>query len=193
MCPNLSIRWMALWFAGFSLVALGACRRSRPSGSQPPTTGQPARQAADEDLEEDEEELEETPRQGTRPLARPRSRARAAPTINGHPKGPRAEVFNRVVQSAFPRVQACFVARLAAIQAKAPSIQVHIEVGNSGRVVQARVVGGVTDPQLRRCVLDVFRSLRFPRFEGPAVSQTIPFTLVRQTGAGQGPGAAKRQ
>ncbi len=165
-------------------LAISGCRR-RSSSPAPAAPSVP--RAVDDDLE-DEEGDEQEPAKPAPPTEIGRQQPRRANTINGRPKGPKAADFNRVVQSAYGKIHQCFLARLAVLKEKTPGIQVRIVVGNRGRVVRAEVVGGVADSQVRSCVLSVLRALKFPAFEGPAVSQVVPFSLVRME-----PGSARRR
>lgn len=101
-----------------------------------------------------------------------------APTINGHPRGPRAEVFNKVINSSFPRVNGCFAARMHDLDPGENSLRVKIGVSNSGRVTQAEVVSGIDNAAVRSCVVDTLRSLQFPSYEGREIEQVVPFKFV---------------
>lgn len=100
-------------------------------------------------------------------------------SINGHPNGPKAEVFNAVVNSAFPRVSSCFQAQMDNLKGDQPSVRVRITVANSGEVSEASVVGGTDNASVRSCTLSALKSLRFPAFEGRPVSQVVPFALLK--------------
>ncbi|MCD6499491.1 MAG: AgmX/PglI C-terminal domain-containing protein [Deltaproteobacteria bacterium] len=102
-----------------------------------------------------------------------------APTINGHPKGPKAEVFNRIINATFPRINSCFAARIQAMPTGRSGIQVRIVVGNNGRVKSTTVAGGIADQAVRSCVTRVLSSTVFPAYQGPEVNQVVPFTFVR--------------
>jgi len=102
-----------------------------------------------------------------------------APTINGHPKGPKAAVFNRIINATFPRINACFAARIQAMPTGRSSIQVRLVVGNNGKVKSTAVAGGIADQAVRSCVTRVLSSTVFPAYQGPEVSQVVPFTFVR--------------
>ncbi len=101
-----------------------------------------------------------------------------APTINGHPRGPRAEVFNKVINSSFPRVNGCFAAQMHNIDPGEHALRVKIGVSNAGRVTQAEVISGIDNAAVRSCVVDTLRSLQFPRYEGNEVEQEVPFRFV---------------
>lgn len=42
-------------------------------------------------------------------------------------------------------------------------------------------------PEVRSCLVGVVQRLTFPPFQGPKVSQTIPFAAVRQGGGAAAP------
>lgn len=105
-------------------------------------------------------------------------------SINGHPKGPKAEVFNAVVNNAFANALACFA---KATSDQTLSFRVQMTVGNQGAVEEAKVVSGPELEEVRTCLLGVVQRLTFPPFEGPKVSQTIPFAAVRQGGGAATP------
>jgi hypothetical protein len=145
--------------------------------------------APDEDLDDDED-LDEGGsdtrriRRGGRRLPRgPSVRVRERPrpgqgpkTINGHPKGPRAEVFNAVVNNAMASASRCFATEPAG---RTLSFRVKMTVANAGTVKAAKVTAGPNKPAIRKCLVGVVKALSFPSFEGDEVSQTIPFTAIR--------------
>jgi hypothetical protein len=103
-------------------------------------------------------------------------------TINGHPEGPKAEVFNAVMNNAFGAAARCLTGPAAT--GDGPSaLQVQVEVGPSGQVEKAEVQGGAENPSLRACVVGVVKGLTFPPFKGPKVVQTVPFSFYRQPDA----------
>jgi len=106
--------------------------------------------------------------------------AGAPSTINAHPEGPKAEVFNAVVNNAYAGAARCLA---AAVGASSVSLQVKMVVAPSGVVETAEAVSGTEDAALRACVCGVVKALTFPPFKGPAVAQILPFTLVRQADA----------
>ncbi|MDY0000133.1 MAG: hypothetical protein RBU30_02435 [Polyangia bacterium] len=105
-------------------------------------------------------------------------------TINGHPQGPRAEVFNAVVNNAFSSALSCFE-KASANQTLV--FRVQMTVGNEGSVEEAKVVSGPELEDVRSCLVGVVKRLTFPSFQGPKVSQTIPFAAVRQGGGAAAP------
>jgi hypothetical protein len=107
--------------------------------------------------------------------------AEAVRTINGHPEGPKAEVFNAVVNNAYGGAARCLAS--AAGTNASVSLQVKMVVVPSGVVETAEVVAGAEDAALRGCLVGVVKALTFPPFKGPNVTQTLPFTLVRQADA----------
>ncbi len=106
-----------------------------------------------------------------------RARPAGPKTINGHPQGPRAEVFNAVVNNAMRQASTCFAAEPAG---QTLSFRVQMTVGNSGSVDQAVVTAGPSKPKIRTCLVKVVKALTFPPFKGPKVTQTLPFTAIRQ-------------
>lgn len=97
-------------------------------------------------------------------------------TINGHPGGPKAEVFNAVTTNAMPNAAPCFAKAVSG--GRTVSVAVRMIVGNSGAVESATAVSGDQDPVLRKCLCGVVKRLTFPAFEGPKVTKNIPFTAV---------------
>lgn len=103
-------------------------------------------------------------------------------TINGHPQGPRAEVFNAVVNNAFSSALGCFA---QATTDQTMAFRVRMTVGNEGVVEESRVVEGPPIPKVRSCLEGVVKRLTFPAFQGPKVTQTVPFAAVHMGGSGQ--------
>lgn len=101
-----------------------------------------------------------------------------APTINGHPKGPKADVFNAVINSSFPRVNRCFAAQMSKMGPGRKSMKVRIVVSNSGSVKAAKVVSGMNNGAVRSCILNTMKSLKFPSYEGSEVKQVVPFAFM---------------
>jgi hypothetical protein len=146
----------------------------------------------DDDLDDDDDDDGDD--EGERPTARPGGLrnlgrgATAAPgaitprpvprvqTINGHPKGPKAAVFNAVTNNAMASAAPCFTPHVAG--GRTVSVVVRMTVGRSGSVQEATAVSGDESPTLRKCLCDVVRRLTFPAFEGPKVTKSIPFTAV---------------
>lgn len=174
---------MGTWTVGLLAMLLAApgCKDSKPypTAKAPPTLeGLDASSGTARDDEDDEDEQDDETAPAPRPRWHRKPSARAD-TINGHPKGPKAAAFNAVVRSAYGKANACFAARIQALGKGPLTMQVRITVGNDGKVRLAKVVSGIKDPQVRACVLSVFRGLRFPAYEGPDVSQVVPLTVVR--------------
>jgi len=103
---------------------------------------------------------------------------RAPMTINGHPLGPKAEVFNAVTNNAYSRAAPCFAAHGSGGTTVA---KVRMTVANSGAVDEAVVTAGPKAEAFRKCLSKVVKGLFYPAFKGPKVTKTIAFTAV--TGA----------
>ncbi len=97
-------------------------------------------------------------------------------TINGHPGGPKAAVFNAVTNNAMPNAAPCFAQSVSG--GRTVSVVVSMTVGNSGAVEEAKAVSGDKDPTLRKCLCGVVKRLTFPAFKGPKVTKSVPFTAV---------------
>jgi outer membrane biosynthesis protein TonB len=140
----------------------------------------------DDDEEGDDENVSPTGTGRTRNLGRGRPMAAAVVgarpvpkqtgTINGHPGGPKAAVFNAVTNNAMPNAAPCFAKSVSG--GGTVSVVVRMTVGNSGSVEKSEAVSGDKDPTLRKCLCDVVRRLTFPAFKGTKVTKTIPFTAV---------------
>lgn len=99
-----------------------------------------------------------------------------ARTINGHPKGPKAEVFNAVMNSVMPRVARCFQDQADNLGDKS-FVNVRLRVARNGRVGETTVVSGTSNPKVRSCVTSAIKGLVFPVYEGPEVTQVVPFAV----------------
>jgi hypothetical protein len=106
-------------------------------------------------------------------------------TINGDPRGPRASVFNQVVQAALPRLQACFDAVAAGLPDGQTQVSLHYFVEPPGYTGGVDASGSAPKPVLD-CCRRVFEELKFPEFRGAKVEQTYPVTFVKRTGADAG-------
>ncbi|MFH2005188.1 MAG: hypothetical protein ABI333_01245 [bacterium] len=104
--------------------------------------------------------------------------SQAASTINGHPQGPKAEVFNAVTNNAYSRAAPCFAAQGGGGTTVA---SVRMTVANSGAVAEVEVTAGPKAEAFRKCLQGVVKGLTYPAFKGPKVTKTINFTAV--TGA----------
>jgi hypothetical protein len=100
-----------------------------------------------------------------------------AQTINGHPEGPRAEVFNAVTANAYGQAASCFANQPTG---QTSTYRVRLTVGNTGSVELAQVIAGPQVEAVRACLVRVVKRLTFPPYKGPKVTQTIPFTAIRQ-------------
>ena len=106
-------------------------------------------------------------------------------TVNGNPRGPRAEALNAVLQSTLPALQRCFESWAELPPAYDADIRVNYRVLPSGRTAGVAVSGQVAHP-VEACVVGVFETLRFPEFEGEVISGSFPFGYHRE--APRGPG-----
>jgi len=181
------------------ILVLGAatCRKGKqyPSAPAPPTIKDPPPRPMkivqagddddDDDIDDDDDDVADTARarsslgRGTSPapvVTPPRPRPMRVLTINGHPAGPKAEVFNAVTTNAMPNAAPCFARHVSG--SRTVSVVVRMTVGNSGAVEESTAVSGDPDPTLRKCVCDVVKRLTFPAFKGPKVTKNIPFTAV---------------
>lgn len=104
-------------------------------------------------------------------------------TINGHPKGPLAAVFNAVVNNAYTQAASCFANLPAKATSQTVAVRIRMTVINSGAVEKAAVLSGPKNKTLRSCLSGIVKGLTFPPFQGPKVSQTVPFTMVRRPSA----------
>lgn len=181
------------------LLVWAGCKKGKqyPTAPAPPTVKDPppkamqvAKGAADDDDDDDYEDDEPAGsgvgtggarggnlgRGGSMEAIAPaRPRARVL-TINGHPGGPKAEVFNAVTTNAMPNAAPCFAKAVSG--GRTVSVVVRMTVGNSGSVESSTAVSGDKDPTLRKCLCDVVKRLTFPAFKGPKVTKNIPFTAV---------------
>jgi hypothetical protein len=193
------MRWIRprlLW--GCALVFLvPACKqgKSYPTAPAPKSIKAPPPPERVAGMDAEEDDAEETP-EPTRPLVGsdgPAGKGDPAPpsrasdprpgepptTINGHPEGPKAEVFNAVMNNAYGAAARCLTGPAASGDGPS-SLQVQVEVGNSGQVTKVAVIGGSENAALRSCVTAVGKALPFPPFKGPVVVQTLPLTFFRQ-------------
>jgi len=182
------------------LLAAAGCKKSQqyPTAPAPPTIKAPppgpmkvVAADDDDDLDDDDDDDGEDENIRRTPMGRLNNlgRGQAAPaitvprtrvlTINGHPGGPKAEVFNAVTTNAMPNAAPCFAKSVSG--GRTVSVVVRMTVGNSGSVEEAKAVSGNTDPALRKCLCDVVRRLTFPAFKGPKVTKSVPFTAVGGT------------
>ena len=181
------------------LLGLAACKDKAkyPTAKAPPTLKNINRPPVDDEGDEgddddeggDEEPAARRTARGPSPgTARTRPGVKKAPmvfsakgtkTINGHSKGPKAEVFNAVLNSVFPRVSDCFQSQLDRLKGDRPSLSIRVKIVNSGAVSEATVVGGTDNASVRSCAVTALKSLRFPAYQGRPISQVVPFTLVK--------------
>jgi hypothetical protein len=184
--------WLIAFVPVLALL-VGACKDTQKyptapapktiTAPPPPEPMAPMAPAADDDGEEDPPGPG-APGTGTppgTPLPAMTGPAEPPRTINGHPEGPKAEVFNAVVNNAYAGAARCLAS--AAGASGSLSLQVKMVVAPSGVVETAEAVGGAEDPTFRACVCGVVKALTFPPFKGRPVSQVLPFTLVRQADA----------
>lgn len=182
------------------LLVWAGCKKGKqyPTAPAPPTVKDPPPKAmkvvkgADDDDDDDDDYDDDDPGGSPARTGRSRSgnlggggsmaaivparpRARVA-TINGHPGGPKAEVFNAVTTNAMPNAAPCFAKAVSG--GRTVSVVVRMTVGNSGSVESSQAVSGDKDPTLRKCICDVVKRLTFPAFKGPKVTKNIPFTAV---------------
>jgi hypothetical protein len=77
------------------------------------------------------------------------------------------------------RLRGCYGRALARSARAAGQINVHFVIGLDGRVSHARAEhNGVPDCDAVRCVLDVFRGMRFPAPDGGSVHVVYPILLA---------------
>ncbi len=183
------------------LLALAGCKKGKqyPTAQAPPTITDPpprpmkvAGQDDDDDLDDDDDDEDDdddapvTGRSRHRNLSGGRASVSAMDparppmamvrTINGHPGGPKAEVFNAVTSNAMPNAAPCFAKAVSG--GRTVSVVVRMTVGNSGAVQEAKAVSGDQNPTLRKCLCGVVKRLTFPAFKGPKVTKSVPFTAV---------------
>jgi outer membrane biosynthesis protein TonB len=192
---------LALFSAALSVVAGSVgCKDKPPTSTAPPTLTNINREnlgggetSDDEEYLDDDELDEPVGRPRFRPMTRgssnlktpsgkkpgrPAHTGRKAATINGHPQGPKAEVFNAVINSAFPRASRCFARQTGRLKPGRNTLKIQISVSREGSVESARVTSGISNEDVRSCVTRVMRSLKFPSYEGKEISQSIPLTYV---------------
>jgi hypothetical protein len=161
-----------------AVVAASACRRHRPA-VEPEVASEPA--AAPPPAAPNEPAAAAPP--SIPPQAPGPGVAYAMPdggTINGDPRGPRAAVFNQIVQAALPRLQACFDAAKDLPNGQL-TVTVHYVVEPPGYTGAVRASGPAPQPVLD-CCSRVFEGLQFPQFRGPKVEQNYPVTYVKRLG-----------
>lgn len=187
---------------------LTACGKEPPTSKAPPTLTnvniQNLQKESDDTEEDFDDDFDDKPKRKSGPILNPRfsddgtsSKTNSsekkkpggvarlhsqdfAPTINGHPKGPKAEVFNGIINSSFPRINQCFASQINELRSGKNSIQVKLAISNSGSVKETSVVAGINNSEVRSCVVETLRSLSFPAYEGKEVKQIVPFTFVRR-------------
>lgn len=98
-------------------------------------------------------------------------------TVNGDPRGPRAEVLEAVVRSAAPALKRCVDAGPLPTGVDIP-VRVVYRILPVGRVGLVDVEGQLP-PDVTACVKSVIEGLRFPPFEGAPVSSALPFRFRR--------------
>jgi hypothetical protein len=189
---NFGLVWIAALVA---LIGLVGCKEEKkyPTAKAPPTLKNINRPASadDDDADDDDDDDDEPVRRPTTPRP-PTARNKATGSggkhvftrkgpvsINGHPKGPKAEVFNAVLNSVFPRVTTCFQNEADRLQGDRPSIRVRIKIANSGAVSESSVVGGTDNAAVRSCVVSALKGLKFPSYQGRQIGQVVPFTYVK--------------
>jgi hypothetical protein len=164
---------MTRWLLLAAAIASVGCRRHRhdtdseaiPS-SPPPITAPP-----------------EAPPALEAPPAPPAGAAAPMPpggTINGDPRGPRAAEFNKIVQAALPRLQACFDEAKDLPNGQL-TVSVHYVVEPPGYTGAVSARGAAPQPVLD-CCRRIFENLQFPQFRGPKVEQDYPVTYVKRPG-----------
>ena len=195
----MTLRGLNVGMAAALAVLLGLCgckdKPKYPTAKAPPTLKNINRPAADDEGDDGEDDIDEGgdetptargsvsgPRHSTRPGAKKGLTvfaAKGAKTINGHAKGPKAEVFNAVLNSVFPRVSDCFQSQLDKLPGERPSIRIRVRIANTGKVSEATVVGGTDNASVRSCTVTALKSLKFPAYQGRPISQVVPFTLIK--------------
>lgn len=98
-------------------------------------------------------------------------------TVNGDPRGPRAEALEAVVRAAAPSLQRCVDAGDLPTGVDI-AVRVVYRILPIGRVGLVDVEGRLP-PGVAACVKSVIEGLRFPPFEGAPVSSALPFRFRR--------------
>ena len=119
---------------------------------------------------------EAVPRDGGAPFAEVR-RPPDGGTVNGNPKGPRAEELEAVARGAAPALERCVDAGPLPTGVDVP-VRVSYRILNIGRVGRMDIEGNLP-VDVRACIQAVFDGLRFPAFEGEPVSAALPFRFRR--------------
>jgi hypothetical protein len=166
--------------------------KSYPTAPAPKTIKDPPPKPMQSAMQDDDDDDSGDPDDDDEPLRPSRRRARnnfsmgsvapkvapmgqAPRTINGHPQGPKAEVFNAVTNNAYSRAAPCFAAHGAGGTTIA---SVRMTVAPSGSVTEAVVTAGPKAEPFRKCISGVVKGLAYPAFKGPKVTKTINFTAV---------------
>jgi hypothetical protein len=99
-------------------------------------------------------------------------------TVNGDPKGPRAEALNQVVGAAMPALQRCLDGAAELPEGKDLTLTVKYAIEPTGKTSGVAVTGPVP-ATARACAEGVMAGLRFPEFGGPPVEGSFPFSYRR--------------
>ena len=99
-------------------------------------------------------------------------------SVNGHPKGPRPEVLDAVLQASVPSLRRCFDSWADLPPAYDADVKINYRVLPNGRTAGISITGQLARP-VDACVQGVFEALRFGEFEGDEISGNFPFGYHR--------------
>ncbi len=102
----------------------------------------------------------------------------AANTLNGNPKGPKAEDLSGVVQAAASQLQGCLDGN-ADLPVGTINVSINYQVEPSGAASGINVSAPGAPASVVDCLKGRFESLRFPPFEGAAVTGGYPMVYTR--------------
>lgn len=112
-------------------------------------------------------------------------------TLNGDPRGPRAAVWQSLVDGVMPALQACF--DRAELPPGEITVTMHYTVELPGYTGAVTADGKAPKPVLD-CCIKVIEDLKFPEFRGTKVERELAFTWTkREKGVDGGAGAAPKK
>jgi hypothetical protein len=97
-------------------------------------------------------------------------------TVNGNPKGPKAEALNEVIRSSEPAIQGCLEGAELPTGTTA-QVRVSYRIMPDGRPVDVAIAA---PPSAVECLKRTVGGMRFPSFEGEPVSGSFPYAYRRQ-------------
>jgi hypothetical protein len=110
-------------------------------------------------------------------------------TLNGVPRGPRAAVWQPIVDGAMPALQACF--DRADLPPGEIPVTMHYTVELPG-YTGAVTAHGAAPKEVLDCCVKAVEALRFPEYRGPKVERDLAFTWAKRAPVLDG-GVAKKK